>query len=343
MSHFNKYQVTYRAPSNIAFIKYWGKKGRQLPINPSLSMTLSESYTETCLEFTRSDSGFSLESIYVDDIENISFRAKLDTFFNSILDELDFLNSYKLTIKTSNTFPHSTGIASSASGMSAICMGLIHFEAKLKEIPFSLERASFYSRIASGSASRSVYPGFSHWGESHLLNSSNEYAREISFSKIPKLYDAIAIVSASEKTVSSSVGHSLINFHPFKEGRINQANCNFKDIIHALENNQFNQFGEILEQEALSLHALMMSSSPSYILLEPKSLELINRVRAFRDKTKLSLYFTIDAGPNIHLIYPETHKTEIESFIKSELNNIAKDIIFDSQGTGPEFISEKYE
>lgn len=343
MQQFNNYKVTYRSPSNIAFIKYWGKKGRQLPINPSLSMTLSNSYTETTVEFSQSESGFELVSIEVEGVESLKFREKLLTFFNSIIDELSFLKNYKITIKTSNTFPHSAGIASSASGMSALCLCLLSLEAKLENKTLDLNRVSFFSRIASGSASRSIFPQFAHWGESFLDDSSNEFAREIHFENLPKLYDAIAIVSSSEKSVSSSSGHALIESHPYKEGRILQANHNFKAMVSSLRDNNLNEFGVLLEEEALSLHALMMSSNPSFILLEAQSLEVIKLIREFRLKTNLPLYFTIDAGPNIHMIYPENNKDEIEDFINTTIKPLSKKIIFDCRGEGPQFMGESFE
>ena len=93
--------------------------------------------------------------------------------------------------------------------------------------------------------------------------------------------------------------------------------------------------GTILENEALSLHAMMMTSPESYTLLQPNSLLVMEMVRAFRSETKIPLYFTLDAGPNLHLIYPDSHKNKIQTFISNELSSFAVKIIDDGRGEGP--------
>ncbi len=340
---FNKLNITYTSPSNIAFIKYWGKKYKQLPMNPSLSMTLDKCYTKTSVEFTKNNkTDFKILEFLLDGIQNDKFSARIEEFIDSNKEEFIFLNGFDLKISTSNNFPHSSGIASSASGMSAIVMSLLELEASIINKEIDLKKASYLSRLASGSASRSVYGAYTTWGSSSLEFSSDEYAVSVNeFENFPSLLDTIVIVSKTEKTVSSSAGHNLMNAHPFAQARYDQARDNLVDMVQAMKDNDLKTFGEILELEALTLHALMMSSSPSYILLEPASLAIIHLIRQFREETSLPLYFTIDAGPNIHMIYPESIKDDVDLFIKKKIQPACLSIIYDKLGTGPKLI-EKY-
>ncbi len=148
--------------------------------------------------------------------------------------------------------------------------------------------------------------------------------------------DTILRLDTNEKKISSSVGHSLVDNHLFKQSRIEQATKNTKDIINAMRTGDWSEFGRILEEEALTLHAMMMTSNQSFILLAPKSLTAIEKIRTFREETKLPLFFTIDAGPNIHLIYPQNQEKEIESFIESDLSKLCHNnqYIIDECGKG---------
>lgn len=334
----NKAHVKVQSPSNIAFVKYWGKLHGQIPKNPSLSMTLSECRSETSIDFIKSNS-FSISSFYFDEQVNEHFRSKTEKLLSSIIDHIPWLSTYTLKIESRNTFPHSAGIASSASGFSAIIFALLRFESQLLKCDLDYKRASDLSRLCSGSASRSLFSGFSHWGESHYPDCSNLHATHVSYDL--DLENTIAVVSKEIKDVSSSAGHALMNSHPLADARYEMANQNLKKIDLALQNKDMGLFGEILENEALTLHALMMSSMPSFILLEENSLTIIKKVRTFRKKTGEHLYFTIDAGPNIHLIYQKSDV--IINFINDEITPLCDQLIFDRKGDGPTVLDEKYE
>lgn len=326
----NKIQVSAKAPSNIAFIKYWGKYGVQLPMNPSLSMTLSKSYTQTSWELIKSDN-YKLE-VYLDGELKTSFNKKIESWFNKLGADFDFLKKSHSIIKTTNTFPHSTGIASSASAFAALSTCLSQLYSHLYSRELENNEISELARLGSGSACRSIEGPFCEWGD----NSKN-FAMPLKdiHENFMSLKDSICIVSTKEKSISSSVGHDMMNDHPFKNDRIKQAKNNYTLLKDALKSGHFDDFGKILEQEALSLHALMMSSNNSYTLFEPASIELIHRVRLLREKTNLPLYFTFDAGPNMHLIYPQKIENEVLSFI-SELveNNVIEEVIHDELGNG---------
>ena len=149
--------------------------------------------------------------------------------------------------------------------------------------------------------------------------------------------DTILIVDQGIKAVSSRAGHKLMAKHPYAQQRFEQANKNFKDLIKAMQEGDDPNFIRIIETEALNLHALMMSSNPGYILLKANTLKIIHRIRAFRELSCTPLCYTLDAGPNVHLLYHEKDKTEVEEFITEELllycsNNYR---INDHIGTGP--------
>ena len=162
--------VTWQAPSNIALVKYWGKKDNQIPQNPSISFTLSNCKTITTLHFQPKESNNNFEfEIFLDGQKQDSFKSKIETFFTRVEHYLPFIKNYKFKIETENTFPHSSGIASSASGMSALALCLLDIEQQLLNEKHTDEmfnkKASFLARLGSGSACRSIAGDLVVWGK----------------------------------------------------------------------------------------------------------------------------------------------------------------------------------
>ena len=333
--------VKWQSPSNIALVKYWGKKGVQLPQNPSISFTLSNCRTETEISFDVSDS-FSFRFLF-EDKENQTFAEKIEKFMLGHVADFPWLDHLSLNVKSSNSFPHSSGIASSAASMSALVLCLLDIDRMLKgEAEIDLQKASYFARIASGSASRSVYPVMALWGKTNALaDSSDEYAvsLENQINPIFKTYcDSILIVSDATKSVSSRAGHALMENNPYAAARYAQANRNTENLLAALRDGDLETFIQITESEAMQLHALMMCSNPSFILMRPNSLNIINAVRQFRADSQLPLCFTLDAGPNVHLLYPKEYADSVETFINENLVQYCTDLkwIKDCVGNGPE-------
>lgn len=340
-------RVAWRSPSNLAIIKYWGKYGRQLPQNPSISITLDAAFTETTLSYkpkTGADEGISLDFLF-ENKPNEAFKLKLLRFLESITDIFPFLKQLHLSIKSYNSFPHSAGIASSASSMSALALCLCTLEHRMfgtleSDIDFR-RKASFVARLGSGSACRSIYAKLGMWGETgEIEGSSNLYAvpyvaqtHEI----FKTCHDDILIASRGEKSVSSSAGHALMEDNLYADNRYTQAKRRLHDLIAILKAGDFEAFGRISENEALTLHALMMTSNPSYILMRPSSLAMIEKVRTFRELTKTPLYFSLDAGPNLHLLYPDSVVGPVKEFINAELLPLCEngEMIADQAGDGP--------
>jgi len=338
-------ETSWRSPSNIALVKYWGKYGRQLPKNPSISMTLSHAFTETHLYYKKS-SNKPQRSFLFDGNENQAFAKRVWTFVDTLNQFFPFLQQLDLTIKTNNSFPHSAGIASSASAMSALALCLVDMEKQLFQLDFSDEdfykKASYIARLGSGSASRSVYPKFAVWGKAEGINeqANNELAIPVYQSVNPWFFglkDAIIIVDSAQKKVSSSLGHSLMNNHPYASDRLKQANENMLLLSKALRDGDQQGFIEIVESEALSLHALMMTSKPWFMLMKPESMLIIEKIREYRENSGIFISFTMDAGPNVHLLYHRDDEREVKLFIEKELKQLcsADRILFDEMGNGP--------
>ena len=321
------FHTKWEAPSNIALVKYWGKYGAQLPKNPSISFTLSNCKTTTEVIFSPSDNKVDPTfEFYFNKKERPDFHPKINQFFEHILPYLPGLRNYHLKISSSNSFPHSSGIASSASAMAALALCVVDFEKQfheeLTEKDF-FKKASFLARMGSGSAARSIKGPLSIWGKSPAFHDSSDlYAISFESSLHPvfkKYCDTVLIVDRSKKKVSSSIGHKLMNRHPFAEKRFDQAHHNCKLLKSVLKNGDIEKFFEITESEALTLHAMMMTSNPSYILMQPQTLNIINNIREYRAQTKIPISFTLDAGANVHILYPQSERGKVISFIKSDL------------------------
>ncbi len=321
-------KITWKAPSNIALVKYWGKKENQIPANPSISFTLDACATTTTIayrELEEEGNEFSFDLLFEGKPKD-SFRPKITTFFKRIEKYLPFLKSYHFSIETSNSFPHSSGIASSASGMSALSLCLMSLEKELhpemSEEYFN-RKASFLARLGSGSACRSIEGNLMEWGlHAETEGSSNEYAIKYPYT-VHKVFtnyqDTILLVDKGQKQVSSTVGHELMHGHPFAEQRFLQAHTNLTKLQLVFANGNLNEFIKIVESEALTLHAMMMTSLPYFILMKPNTMEIINKIWAFRELTKTHVCFTLDAGANVHVLYPEAEKEIVYQFIKNEL------------------------
>jgi diphosphomevalonate decarboxylase len=341
--------VTYSAPSNIALVKYWGKKGRQLPQNPSLSLTLETSRTTTTLEFQGrtylrdNKKGPGLEFFFHGE-QRPDFHTKISTYLDSLaLNELPYLKYFDFVIRTENSFPHSSGIASSASSMAALagCLAEIHFtlhpELKTYEL-YPGQLASILARLGSGSAARSVAGPFMQWGLDEEAFGHDHYAvlNKNIHSSFTEIQDSILIISAEQKSVASTAGHRLMEGHPFSEARFLNAKKRLMKLKSILSSGDWDGFIELVEVEALELHALMMCSNPSYLLMKPQTLEAIYRIRAYRQAHGLPMAFTLDAGANLHLLYPGSSSLLVHQFIDQELRALCENgqVLHDYVGRG---------
>jgi len=344
-----KGSFTWKAPSNIALVKYWGKHGMQLPKNASISFTLDACHTITTLEFKKNKKAPEVGVIdkqipndkefeqvitqrefkidfFLDGERKPEFVKKINTFLLRIIRLVPFLSDYDSVIKTHNSFPHSSGIASSASGMAALALCIMSMEKALNPTmtdELFYKKASLLARLGSGSAARSIKGKLVVWGEHpHIEESSDLFGVEF----LPKVHknfknfhDTILLVDKGEKQISSTVGHNLMHNHPFAKERFKQANDNISKLSEILQTGDLKAFINIVESEALTLHAMMMTSDPYFILMKPNTLRIINKIWEFRTETNSNICFTLDAGANVHVLFPEKEKKLVNDFIINEL------------------------
>lgn len=349
--------VGWESPANIALVKYWGKYPVQLPMNPSLSFVLKQSVVRIYLEYSIGDTdGAGVRDFTLNGAPNLNFQSRIGSFILSLQPIFPFLSKMNLSIRSESTFPHSAGIASSAAAFSALSLCLCSIESLLYEKPGPgmaenpesrsfLQKASYVARLGSGSACRSLQSGFVVWGRTGILpESSDEYAVGLPGSEVAPVFntlrDAILVVDDATKKVSSSAGHALMNAHAYREARKVQAADNLEKMVIALKTGDESLFFKVLENEALSLHSLMMSSNPGYLLMRPATVSIIENILDFRQQSGIGIGFTLDAGPNIHLLYFERDRSAVKGFIEQSLLPFCskRRWIDDGMGNGPRAI-----
>jgi diphosphomevalonate decarboxylase len=319
--------TTAKAPANIAFIKYWGKKDEKLrlPANSSISMNLSNAFTITSVEF---NSRLTSDELIIngsissgDEIRRVSNHLNLIRNLSKIK---DFAR-----VESKNNFPKGSGIASSASGFAALTVaatGATGLQLSEKEL-------SILARLGSGSACRSVPDGFVEWkyGET----SEESYADSLFAPDYWKICDLIAIVGENSKKVSSTEGHAIAETSPFYKTRITGMEDKIREIKSAMKARDFTKFGEILEAEAINMHAVMMTSDPPLYYWLPETLKVMAQVVELRSGG-LACYFTIDAGPNVHIICNEADADKIKSKL-SEVTGV-KQVLVNTPAEGAKII-----
>jgi diphosphomevalonate decarboxylase len=320
-------KATVIAPSNIAFIKYWGKKNEdlRLPENGSISMNLSNLLTTTTVEF---DSNYKDDEIFIDD--------KSENPGKRIIAHLDRIRSLakirlKAKVVSKNNFPSGTGLSSSASGFAALTLAA----SSAAGLNFSEKELSVLARLGSGSACRSIPDGFSEW----MVGSNSETSYAISL--YPPVYwdivDIVAIISENKKEVSSTGGQKLADSSPFYSLRLSKMNNKIKLLKQYLTEKNFTKFGELVEAEALEMHAIMMTSTPSLLYIMPESLKIMHLVKKWR-ASGLEVYFTLNTGQDIHLICQEKNTKKIYQLL-SEISRV-KQIIINKPAKGARLLSE---
>ncbi len=321
-----KGEFSWSSPSNIALVKYWGKKNNQIPANPSLSFTLNNCKTITRLEYV-SKQGDSVEfELFFHGQLKASFNEKVAKFFQRIEKYCPYIKYFKFTIHTQNTFPHSSGIASSASAMAALAVNIMSLEKELNpamEKDFFNKKASFLARLGSGSACRSIEGKVVVWGQQNdIAGSSDLFGVEFPYCLHENFHDycdVVLLVDKGKKQVSSTLGHELMHNHPFAQKRFEQAHENLSALKQILIQGDLDKFISLVESEALTLHAMMMTSMPYFILFKANTLQIIESIWEFRESTKIPVCFTLDAGANVHLLFPLAFKEQIMTFVEDRL------------------------
>jgi diphosphomevalonate decarboxylase len=255
---------------------------------------------------------------------------------------MPWLRQGNLSIHTRNTFPYGAGIASSASAMSALALCF----AEISQIMGMLNEMEFYAfaseiaRLGSGSACRSIYGPVAEWGEHPAFAESSDFWA-LPFETIHPVFndfrDTILIVESGEKEVSSSLGHELLKGHPFADQRYQQAGKHLMKLKECLISGNLSDFIDVVEREALMLHSMMMTSNPYFILMKANTLQIIHAIWEYRTAHSKSWCFTLDAGANVHFLYPAVDEKEALSFVETQLKKFCEKGLYicDKLGTGP--------
>lgn len=289
-------RATAIAPANIALIKYWGKRDAalNLPLNDSISLNLSAAATTTTVEFV--DQLADEMRINGQDISGAELE-KISRHLDLIAAKLG-VERARARMSSSNSFPTASGIASSASGFAALTAAAV--SALGHELPE--KELSILARRGSGSACRSIPDGFVKWNRGHADNDSFAY------SLYPANYwairDVVAIFGQEKKKVSSSAGHEIAATSPLLPCRVRFVERSIGEIEQSLADRDFTKFGTILESDGLNMHAVMLTSRPAIMYWQPETVALMHQVYDWR-RSGLEAYFTIDAGPNVHVICQE--------------------------------------
>ncbi len=295
------------AHPNIAFIKYWGMidEDRRLPANDSLSMNIGCLSTRTAVTL---DPQLS-EDVLVLNGEAVSGTAqkRVQAFMDHIRQQAD--NPAYTLVESTNNFPIGAGLASSASAFAALALaGSTAFGLNLSE-----KALSSLARFGSGSACRSIPGGFVEWHTDPETGES--YASSIVHPDHWKLIDCIAILSDEHKPVGSEAGMKTAESSPLQQTRVLDAPRRLEACREAILQRDFAALADITELDSNLMHAVMMTSDPPLFYWHPQSLALMKAVRAWRAEG-LNAAYTLDAGPNVHVICTQDSMGEILSRLR---------------------------
>ncbi|MCJ7826051.1 diphosphomevalonate decarboxylase [Patescibacteria group bacterium] len=317
------------APSNIAFIKYWGKADDvlRLPLNSSLSMNLSNTSTVTTIEFS---SAYKKDDISLLDGTFSSHEiARVILGLNRIRKRADV--RLRARVMTKNTFPKGTGAAASASGFAALTVaGFAALGLTLSE-----KELTIFARMGSGSACRSIPDGYVFWEKGN--SSDTSFAYSLYPHTYWNLYDVLVIVDDGMKKISSTKGQEAVHTSPLLEKRLSGIPEKINRTKKAFQEKNFPLLGEIIEDDCLSMHHVMQTQTPPLFYWNEATKKIIKKVRMWRYEG-IHVYFTIDAGPNVHLI---CEKPFVDA-IKKKLADVeeVKNIIVNTSTPGAHLIDE---
>ncbi len=305
-------KTTIKASSDIALVKYWGKKDEvlRLPENGSISIILDGMDTITTVEFSES---FSEDEVYIQDkkIEVISREAK------RVIKHLDRMRKLanvdlKAKVVSKNTFPRGTGLSSSGSGMAA----LTYAAAKALDLELSEKELSILSRQASGTACRCACGGFVEWLDGDTSETS--YSHTIFDKDHWDIRDVVAVVDEGQKKISSTEGHESAQSSPFFEVRQNNIKAKIEAVKSAIKEKNFTKLGKIVEAEALEFHSILLTSEVPLILWYPGTLQVMQEVEKLREEG-IECYFTINTGFNLHILT----LPKFQDAVQERLNNLS--------------------
>ena len=321
------FTATATAHPNIAFIKYWGNRDDSLrvPANGSISMNLGALTTRTRVTF---------DSYLPEDIFDLNGTRQSGAALKRVTSHLNLIRgirgvSMHAHVLSENNFPTGSGIASSASAFAALTLAAT----TALGMQVSEKDLSRIARRGSGSACRSIPAGFVEWTAG--TSDRDSYAFSIASPDYWDLTDCIAIIAMDQKKTGSTEGHTLASTSPLQAARVEDAPRRLDLCREAIQQRNFTGLAEVIEQDSLMMHAVMMTSTPPLFYWMPETFDLLRAVMAWR-KTGLPVAASVDAGANVHVICEGRVKNDIAKRISS-LPGV-KDVLISPPG-GPATLS----
>ncbi|MDB1552851.1 diphosphomevalonate decarboxylase [Latilactobacillus sakei] len=295
--------ATARAHTNIALIKYWGKKDANLiiPQNSSLSLTLDHFYTDTTVTFSET---LTRDQIIFNGQEaDEQTQTKMSQFLDLIRQQAG--RSAFASVETTNHVPNAAGLASSASGYAALAAA----GSRAAGLDLNRRDLSRLARRGSGSATRSIYGGFVEWQRG--TNDQDSYAIPVQ-EEIDWDIQMIAIVlNDRQKRVASRAGMaSVVATSPYYPSWVETAQADLPKMKDAIVKKDINLVGQLAEKSAMQMHATTLSAVPPFTYFEPETLQAIEVVERLRQQG-VSCYYTMDAGPNVKVICTSRETSQI--------------------------------
>ncbi len=293
------------APSNIALCKYWGKRDKalNLPVNPSLSISLGQLGSRTHL--SQLDAATDQVQLNGEQLgDDSAFARKVVQF----IDLFRQPGEPRLLIQTHNTIPTAAGLASSASGFAALTLAVD----RLYGFESSPQQLSAFARLGSGSASRSIFEGFVEWQMGVREDGMDSHALQLP-QRWPEFRIGLLTLTSAEKSVGSRAGmqRTVETAHLYQSWPL-QAAADLEKLRMAITAQDFSTLGATAEQNALSMHATMIASWPPLLYWQPESVAAMQRIWALREQG-LEVYFTMDAGPNIKLLFQAKDESAVQA------------------------------
>ncbi len=303
-----KRTATAVAPSNIAFVKYWGVRdpALTLPYNESLSMNLDACSTTTSVTF---DDTLQTDEVIIEWYGQPS-RPTTGRPYERAVAQLDRVRARaglaaRAVVRSANTFPADAGIASSAAGFAALTRAAV----AAAGLHLDERELSILTRLSgSGSACRSIPDGFVHWRDDGT--DAGSYAVSVAEPEAWALADVVAVVDAGIKRVTSADNHRLAASSPYFPTRLEEIPGRIEQSLRAIRERDLQALGEVCEADAVSMHLVAMTSRPPTFYWNAGTMAVIHALHRWREEGLLA-YFTMDAGANVHVICAAADRGEV--------------------------------
>ncbi len=320
-------KATAKAHTNIALIKYWGKRNEELilPTNSSLSLTLDSFYTTTTVTFSEE---LEKDRFFLDDEELTDEAYERVTAYLDIIRQVAERPNLYAEVRSYNQVPTAAGFASSASGFAALAA------AATKALGMNLTdtELSRLTRLGSGSACRSIYGGFAEWQQGTKEDGSDSYAVPIAPQDHWDIRMAAVVLSATKKDISSRVGmRRTVETSVFYSGWTDSVGDDLANIKEGIMARDFEKVGQIAEANCLKMHATTLGANPPFTYWHDTTMVVMQKVREMR-AMGIPVYFTIDAGPNVKVLYLPSHEEQIQQILRDTPG--VQDVILSRPGKG---------